>query len=77
MYGLCLGSASRFETAEATPTAKRFSSTQVMVSTVLCGVGASNSFRHLVFLLKARHIIVRSTEALQIDQQGLVFMPDR
>ena len=38
MYGLCLGSASRFETAEATPTAKRFSSTQVMVSTVLCGV---------------------------------------
>ena len=26
MYGLCLGSASRFETAEATPTAKRFSS---------------------------------------------------
>ena len=35
MYGLCLGSASRFETAEATPTAKRFSSTGVMRSAAL------------------------------------------
>ena len=51
--------------------------TPVMVSTQLCGVGASNSFCRLNFLPGARHIMVRSTEALQRDQQGLVFMPDR
>ena len=37
-----------------------------MVSSVLCGVTSSNSFRHLILLLRIRHITVPTTKALQI-----------